>query len=441
VIVCGTGLKECILSGLFSVAGKKVLHVDRNDYYGGKSASLTPLKKVYEHFGRKDAPPASFGRDRDWNVDLIPKFIMANGLLVKMLIHTDVTRYLEFKSVEGSYVWKKGGKVFKVPVTEKEAIMTSLMGMFEKRRFKKFLTWVHNYDPKDPKTWEGLDPSKKMQEVYSYFGLDENTADFTGHALALYRDDEYITRPHLETTNRIKLYSESVARYGNSPYLYPLYGLGELPQGFARLSAIYGGTYMLSKPVEGFVFGPDGRVCGVKCEGEVAKTNCVICDPSYAMDRVKKTGQVIRVICILDHPIPQTNDQLSCQIIIPGKQADRRNDIYICCISYAHNVASQGKFTCILSTAVETANPEAELKVAFDTIGPVLEKFVSIEDILEPVDDGTKSGVYVTKSYDATTHFETTSLDVMDVYKRVMGHELDLTTITKTVEAAGGPSE
>lgn len=46
---------------------------------------------------------------------------------------------------------------------------------------------------------------------------------------------------------------DSIARYGSSPYLYPLYGLGELPQGFARLSAIYGGTYMLNRPIEGCV--------------------------------------------------------------------------------------------------------------------------------------------------------------------------------------------
>ena len=31
-IVCGTGLTECMLSGLLSVAGKRVLHVDRNPY-------------------------------------------------------------------------------------------------------------------------------------------------------------------------------------------------------------------------------------------------------------------------------------------------------------------------------------------------------------------------------------------------------------------------
>lgn len=35
VVVLGTGLTECILSGVLSVKGKKVLHIDRNDHYGG----------------------------------------------------------------------------------------------------------------------------------------------------------------------------------------------------------------------------------------------------------------------------------------------------------------------------------------------------------------------------------------------------------------------
>lgn len=44
----------------------------------------------------------------------------------------------------------------------------------------------------------------------------------------------YLEQPCLKTINRIKLYSESLARYNFSPFLYPLFGLGELPQGFIR---------------------------------------------------------------------------------------------------------------------------------------------------------------------------------------------------------------
>lgn len=36
-----------------------------------------------------------------------------------------------------------------------------------------------------------------------------------------------------------------------------------------RLSAIYGGTYMLNKPIEEIVV-EDGKVVGVKSEGEVS---------------------------------------------------------------------------------------------------------------------------------------------------------------------------
>lgn len=59
---------------------------------------------------------------------------MANGLLVKLLIHTGVTRYLEFKSIEGSYVYKQG-KIAKVPVDQKEALASDLMGKCRKVTF------------------------------------------------------------------------------------------------------------------------------------------------------------------------------------------------------------------------------------------------------------------------------------------------------------------
>jgi len=247
VIILGTGLKECILSGVLSVEGKKVLHMDRNSYYGGESASLN-LNQLFEKF--KKTSKDNLGASRDYNVDLIPKFLMSCGTLVQILVKTDVTRYLEFKAVDGSFV-VHGAKVYKVPSTGAEALKSSLMGILEKRRCQKFFEFVGEWEENNPKTHQGLDIKKQtIAQVFEYFSLKPDTIDFVGHAMALRDNDSYLSTPAIETITRVRLYAESVLRYGNSPYIYPLYGLAEMPQGFARLSAIYGGTYMLNKPVE-----------------------------------------------------------------------------------------------------------------------------------------------------------------------------------------------
>jgi Rab GDP dissociation inhibitor len=426
VVVLGTGLTECVISGLLSSSGKKVLHLDRNPYYGGESASLS-LEQLYEKFrGKGKKAPDSLGKSRDYNVDLIPKFIMANGKLVKILRITGVTRYnMEFMLVEGSYVYK-GNKIYKVPCTPAEVASSPLLGFLEKFRAKSLVSYVHGYEQSDPKTHQGMDLSKvPMKEVYKKYGVNADTIDFLGHAVALYTNDDYLEKPGLDAVERMKLYAESLQMYGKSPYVYPLYGLGELPQVFARLCAVNGGTYMLNKPVDKIHYDENGVVVGVESQGETAKCSFVVGDPSYFPEKVKKTGQVIRVICIMSHPIEGTDKAKSCQIIIPQKELKRKNDIYILVTSFAHKVAPAGKYIAIVSTTVETADPEKEVEPGLKLLGAVDEKFTYILDTYEPVSDGKKDKVFISKSYDATTHYETAAIDIVDLYERISGQKFD----------------
>ncbi len=55
---------------------------------------------------------------------------MASGEFVNILYHTDVTRYLEFRQIAGSYVYRDG-RISKVPANEKEAAMSSILRLWD----------------------------------------------------------------------------------------------------------------------------------------------------------------------------------------------------------------------------------------------------------------------------------------------------------------------
>src|SRR6478609_1102503 len=116
-----------------------------------KKYGVTPDKQAQEWLSKT--------RPNDWNIDLVPKLLMANGELTNILISTDVTKYLEFKQIGGSFVQQGKGpepKVEKVPSSGPEALASPLMGMFEKRRAQKFFTWAgKEYKRDDPATHNG----------------------------------------------------------------------------------------------------------------------------------------------------------------------------------------------------------------------------------------------------------------------------------------------
>lgn len=145
------------------------------------------------------------------------------------------------------------------------------MGMLEKRRFQKFLEAIQNFEEGNPKTYQGIDvtdlgidPTKPSTQMFEKFSLEPNTIDFVGHAVALYTDESFMTRPAIEVIRKIQLYADSMGRYGSgSPFIYPIYGLGGIPEGFSRISAVNGGTFMLNTDIDEILF-ENGKVVGVK---------------------------------------------------------------------------------------------------------------------------------------------------------------------------------
>ena len=111
---------------------------------------------------------------------------------------------------------------------------------------------------------------------------------------------------------------------------------------------------------------------------------------------------------------------------MPQKQTGRMTDMYVFGCSFAHNVCAKGKYLAFVSTTVETANPHLEIEPGLRLLGHIDEKFISVSDVMVPVNDPASDACFISKGYDATTHFESTVLDVIDMYKKITGKDLDL---------------
>lgn len=111
-------------------------------------------------------------------------------------------------------------------------------------------------------------------------------------------------------------------------------------------------------------------------------------------------------------------------------------------VSSAHNVCPKGYYIAIVSTMAETnANHHLELAPGFERLGRIEEKFMVCDQhfinqeatnssqgppipLYEPLESGVNDNIFISKSYDATSHFETTTDDVKNIYLRAEGHEL-----------------
>ena len=125
------------------------------------------------------------------------------------------------------------------------------------------------------------------------YKLDENTQSFIGHAMALFSDESYLKGTAKELVKRLHLYAYSLNRCGSSPYLYPMYGLSSLSEGFARLAAVHGemkgGALMMDQAMPEIVFDKtSGKAIGIKSGDQAAVAPFVMGQPRFSQKTRQK---------------------------------------------------------------------------------------------------------------------------------------------------------
>ena len=95
-------------------------------------------------------------------------------------------------------------------------------------------------------------------------------------------------------------------------------------------------------------------------------------------------------------------------------------------VSYAHAICAEGLYIATVSTIVETDQPEQEIQPAINLLGEILEIFVTVSQLFDPLEDGSKTNLWISKSYDPSSHFEVASQDILEIYEKIVGEKLDL---------------
>ena len=76
---------------------------------------------------------------------------------------------------------------------------------------------------------------------------------------------------------------------------------------------------------------------------------------------------------------------------------------------------------------LRTQVAQRELSAGLQLLTPVVRIVYDVYDLLAPVSDGTTDKVFISESFDPTSHFETAIADVTAMYKRITGSDLVLT--------------
>lgn len=288
-----------------------------------KSESSGVNKSENKDINEKEEPAVDlcwedvFKQYRKFNLDISPKLLFSRGELVELLISSNVAKYAEYKCLTRVLTYEDN-KLVQVPCSRSDVFSTKHISVIDKRMLMKLMNFMLECD---------LDAEENVELKSQPFGeflkkrkLSENICHYVINAIAMVPANASTE----EGLRAAKKFLRSLGRFGNTPFLWPMYGSGEIPQCFCRLCAVFGGIYFLRRCAESIIINADKLCCGIISEGQRFNCKVLLLDSSYAPSEYIpediKDNKISRAILITkDSVIPTTKEQLSLLRIPPTK--------------------------------------------------------------------------------------------------------------------------
>jgi len=140
----------------------------------------------------------------------------------------------------------------------------------------------------------------------------------------------------------VKRYLNSLARYTLSPFLYCLYGTGDISQAFCRASAVYGGIFILDRNISEIHV--ENNICTeIVTQGTAIRTKFVVSNSNHMYTFIEsEESAVSRCICFTDRSLVM--DYNFINVIVPPDTIGNKYSINLCQVDTSLKVVPPGKF-------------------------------------------------------------------------------------------------
>ncbi|XP_065667547.1 rab proteins geranylgeranyltransferase component A 2-like [Hydra vulgaris] len=249
-----------------------------------------------------------------FNLDICFKLLYSNGPLVNTIIKANISHYIDF-TVVNRIVMFMDGAVVEVPCNRSDVFTSPILGVIEKRHLMKFLTYCFECALEESELSEELD--LPFVEFLKAKQLSESLQKFIIYSIAMVKPEIKA----LHAVKEIKYFLMSLGKYGKSPFIWPLYGIGELPQAFSRMSAVFGGVYCLNKNAEEICIDFESNKCtGLIIDNKIIRCEHIVMEKSYLPSYFKsspKAESISRAILITNKSLLSSVEECLTFMTIP----------------------------------------------------------------------------------------------------------------------------